>query len=63
MIPFTTDATDPQTKEAEWFTPANEPGTWIPFVCIQLFNSTLYENVDVGLPKLKWSENAFFLDN
>lgn len=62
LIPFTTSNTNPPDAAAEWFTPANDPSQWIPFVCLQMLNHNVYDNV-TDLPALKFTENAFFLDN
>jgi hypothetical protein len=50
------------TQGAQFFTPANVPGNWIPFVQVACLIHTTYDNV-ASLPAAKFSENTFFLDN
>eukprot|EP01050_Picozoa_sp_SAG11_P016105 SAG11_NODE_2158_length_3731_cov_3.221641_2_plen_99_part_00 len=47
---------------AEFFTPANVPGNWIPFIQVACLNHTTNDNI-LSMPFVKFSENAFFLDN
>lgn len=60
LLAFTTQGD--ATAGAEWFTPCNSPGDWIPFVCVACLNHGDYENVN-QMPYMKISENAYFLDN
>lgn len=48
---------------AEWFSPVNVPGDWIPFLSIGILNATADYTSTAQLPTVKISENTFFLDN
>lgn len=63
LLGFTTQATNPPNAAAEWFSPCNEPGLWIPFVALQMLNHDLYDSAETDMPTLKFTENTFFLDN
>lgn len=63
LLPMTTNAESPPEHDAEWYTPVNQPGTWIPFVTCMLLNDVTDFNNRAQLPTIKFSENAFWLDN
>eukprot|EP01050_Picozoa_sp_SAG11_P023906 SAG11_NODE_4944_length_1714_cov_4.650155_3_plen_192_part_00 len=48
------------TQGAEYFTPANVPGNWIPFVQVACLNISTYDNV-LSMPTFKFAENTFFI--
>jgi len=63
VSPMTTQAADPPTGNAEWFSPINTPGQWIPFVAISILNAGTDYTATSHLPTVKFTENTFFLDN
>lgn len=63
VSPMTTAVADPPTNNAEWFSPINTPGQWIPFISISILNSTTDFDATAQLPTVKFTENTFFLDN
>ena len=60
---MTTVPTDPPTGNAEWFSPINVPGQWIPFVNVFVLNAAADYTSTAHMPTVKITENAFFLDN
>lgn len=60
---MTTAVANPPVTNAEWFSPVNTPGQWVPFVNVAILNpSADHTNVN-QLPTCKITENAYFLDN
>lgn len=60
---MTTVATDPPVGNAEWFSPINVPGQWIPFVNVFVLNAAADYTSTAHMPTVKITENAYFLDN
>ncbi len=48
---------------AEWFSPVNVPGDWVPFLSIGILNATADYTSTAHMPTVKFSENTFYLDN
>jgi hypothetical protein len=48
---------------AEWFSPINTPGEWIPFITVSVLNGPDEFTSTAYMPTCKMTENTFFLDN
>ncbi len=63
VSPMTSAVADPPSNNAEWFSPVNTPGQWIPFISVSILNAGADFTSTNHLPTVKFTENTFFLDN
>ena len=63
QLRLSASTTSAAVGNAEWFTPINTPGQWIPFITVSQLNGPTDFTSTAYMPTIKITENTLFLDN